>query len=76
MKKIKHCNKLARELTKQGCRLKEKKNNVLLLPPLGADAQAYTWHYSDQHIGSVVDFIKKNYAHVLDLTKLPHRRFR
>ena len=76
MKKTKHCTKLKRDLVKQGCRIKEKRNNSLLLPPLGVDAPAYTWHPSDQHIGPVVDFIKKHYAGVLDFSKLSHRRFK
>ena len=76
MKNTKHCNKLRKELEKQACRFKDKKNNWLLLPPHGTNAPAYTWHPNDQHIGAVVDFVKVHYAHVLDLTKLTHRRFR
>lgn len=75
-KNTKHCDKLKRDLVKQGCRIKEKRNNILLLPPLGVDAPPYTWHPSDKHIGPVVDFVKKHYASALDFSKLSHRRFK
>ena len=49
-------NKLQRELEKQGVRFKQKSNNVFVMPPV-AGAEGYTWHKSDRHIGSFVDYI-------------------
>tara|TARA_R100000008_G_C3551463_1_gene150648 strand:+ start:448 stop:687 length:240 start_codon:yes stop_codon:yes gene_type:complete len=68
-KKVKLSNKLQKELEKQNVRFVQKTNNFLVVPP-DPNAPAYTWHKSDQHLVALVEFIRKRWSHVLDLSKL------
>ncbi len=77
MKDSKKTDKILNELRRQGCTIKEKKNNVLIIPP-DPDAEAYTVHRSDRHIGALIDHCLKRYSHLLNFKKLEkfHKRFK
>jgi hypothetical protein len=76
MKNSKKTNKILNELRRQGCTIKEKQNNVLIIPP-DEDAEAYTLHRNDKHVGALVDHCLKRFNHFLNFRKLAklHKRF-
>ena len=75
--KSKQTNKILKELNRQGCTIKEKKNNTLVIPPC-PDSEAYTVHLDDRHVGALIDHCLKRYKHFLNFEKLAkhHKRFR
>jgi len=76
MKNCKKTDQILNELRRQGCTIKEKKNNVLIVPP-DPTVAAYTLHRNDQHVGALVDYCLKRYNHFLNFQKLKkyHKRF-
>ena len=76
MKNSKKTDKILNELRRQGCTIKEKKNNVMIIPP-DPSVEAYTVHRSDRHVGALIDHCLKRYSHLLNFKKLAkyHKRF-
>jgi len=76
MKNCKKTDQILNELRRQGCTIKEKKNNVLIIPP-DPKLEVYTLHKNDRHVGALVDHCLKRYKHFLNFQKLKkyHKRF-
>jgi len=77
MKNSKKTDKILNELRRQGCRIKEKNNNVLIIPP-DENSEAYTLHKNDKHVGALIDHCLKRYNHLLNFQRLSkyHKRFK
>ncbi len=76
MKNSKKTDQILKELNRQGCTIKEKKNNVMIIPP-DPESEAYTLHRNDRHVGALIDHCLKRYNHFLNFKKLEkyHKRF-